>query len=769
MEGLSWSCQLAVTPPNRAQKLVGDKITLPQSALEQILAAVRNIPSSTPENPLSPDVDSEASPLGPSNNNDSRQRELPHPLTFRLVNPGNGRAIYSGIREFSANENEISVSPFLLQSLGIEESDFDIEPDSSSQDKLPIVTVHVVQLPKGSYVRLRPLEAGYDVEDWKALLERQLRDNYTTLSVGEVVSVLASRNEVMQFLVDKVLPKGNAVCIVDTDLAVDIEPLDEDQARESLKRQLAKNRRAPEYTGQSSAGGTIANGQEVCDQVLPGDYVDYELKSWDRGNPLALELSADDDKEMDVDLFASPFSARQRARPRDDQHVWGEFSHYLPKIIEINPTNVEMRHADCLYISVHAPPLGLAELNNGSIEASHPQPIPFRLRVTTSLKATGTAEEENLGQDAHSNDETQCKNCQQWVPKATMVLHENFCLRNNILCPKCQKVFHKRSSEWENHWHCTQDDAYGTGASSKARHDTVFHSTHTCRECQYVSRSLPDLAQHRTTVCPEKLILCSFCHLVVPQKGESDPEVLDPEVVLSNLTPHELVDGGRTTECHLCHKIVRLRDMNTHLRHHELDRVSRPSPQICLNANCCRTINGPNLNQPPRNPTNDTLGLCKVCFGPLYVDVYDPEGKALRRRIERRYLSQMLTGCGNSWCLNEYCKSGRTNLNISGGATLTSKDISPIIKPLIEGISIEPTMVNISPLYFCTDQVIQTRKKLAEALASESAEDTTSYSEIYEVEWCMAAIEAASGDVIKAREWLHDWAPKKGETFGSSS
>ncbi len=36
--------------------------------------------------------------------------------------------------------------------------------------------------------------------------------------------------------------------------------------------------------------------------------------------------------------------------------------------------------------------------------------------------------------------------------------------------------------------------------------------------------SLPELARHRTTICPGKLILCQFCHLEVPQEG--DP--LDP-------------------------------------------------------------------------------------------------------------------------------------------------------------------------------------------------------------------------------------------------
>ena len=34
-----------------------------------------------------------------------------------------------------------------------------------------------------------------------------------------------------------------------------------------------------------------------------------------------------------------------------------------------------------------------------------------------------------------------CTNCKQDIPESKMFLHEGFCLRNNKLCPKCNKVF----------------------------------------------------------------------------------------------------------------------------------------------------------------------------------------------------------------------------------------------------------------------------------------------------------------------------------------
>ncbi|PGH28507.1 hypothetical protein GX50_08755 [[Emmonsia] crescens] len=803
---LKWTAQFAVTPPTRTKKLPGDKILLPPSALEQLLAAAPITPvASAHTHALTPQFD----PFNPHTFAAERrarelladrQQQLPHPLTFRIVNPSNGRVVHAGIREFSAQENEVGLSAFLRESLGLDDVDFPsagkgvVSGEESPSDvdmlesgdvnisnlpKGPLVTIHAKQLPKGSYVRLRPLEAGYDPEDWKALLERYLRENFTTLTLGEFLLVPGGRNEMFRFLVDKVKPEGDGICIVDTDLEVDIEALNEEQARETLKRRLEKASRAPGTKEGSSIGGNLTQGQEVGGQVLPGDYVDYELNDWDRGQPLDVEIDVADD--ADVDLFISPFSTRQRNRPRDDEHVFGDFSSFSPKRICLQPTNIELQDAESIYISVHAYSDDTPNSNDATSKIA--TPLKFRLRTKRVLTGEPSAPTE---EDEHDSDDTQCKNCHQWIPKRTLFLHENFCLRNNILCPKCENVFQKRSPEWENHWHCPHDSSYGNDLSSQLKHSNIFHSSHPCPNCPFTATSLPILAHHRTTTCPAKPILCQFCHLIVPQQGEADPDMHDPEVLLSGLTPHELADGGRTTECHLCNKIIRLKDMKTHLRHHDLDRLSRPAPRVCRNRNCGRTLQGSSSSSTisNHNNNNDTLGLCTMCFGPLYADVYDPEGKALRRRIERRYLTQMLKGCGKGWCLNPYCKTGRTNTTTTcsdnGGevaATLTSKEISAMIKPLIDAIGIGPaattaTTMNSPPFYFCTDEKSQQRRKLAELLAAETETEAGTSASVnekgYDVAWCIAAVEAGAGDVGRAREWLRNWAPGKGERVALS-
>lgn len=752
---LRWSSQFTVTPPQRTPKLPGDKIILPQSALEQLLAAaplqeVSPQGTSTPPRPYTSTFD----PFNPHTfaaethareRALDRQHHLPHPLTFRIVNPLNNRVIYAGIREFSATDNEVCLSGVLRDALGIDDAR-PAEADDATGPP-PTVTVHAQQLPKGTYVRLRPLEAGYDPEDWKALLERHLRDNYTTLTTGEVLDVSGGREESFRFLVDKVEPEGDGICVVDTDLEVDIVALTEEQARETLRKRLEKASRAPGTMTGSSIGGVLSVGEEVAGQVVPGEYVDYEVQKWVRDGPVSVEVEGVEDAE--VYLFVSPLSARQRSRPRDDEHVFGEFSSRASKRISIRPTNVELEGAEALYIAVHAP-----SASDDTTEST--SPVRYTLRVGTASDEEQTTE---TG-ETHDPEDVQCKNCLQWVPQRTLMLHENFCLRNNVVCTQCHNVFQKRSPEWQNHWHCPHDSSYGNDDASRQRHDTVFHTQRSCPACGVSTNGLPQLARHRTTDCPSKPILCQFCHLVVPQKSETDPDLHDPEVLVSGLTPHELVDGGRTTECHLCNKIIRLRDMKTHLRHHDLERLSRPTPRVCLNQNCGRTLDGRGA-QSVVSPGTDTLGLCSICFGPLYVDTYDPEGKALRRRIERRYLSQMMTGCGKPWCQNEYCKNGRV---ARGGAdaapSASAANILASIRPLVSAVIIHGDVPNSAPFYFCADQAGQQRRVLAEMIA---AEDAAAGGKSYDLPWCVAAVEATGGDISKAREWLENWAPAKGE------
>ncbi|CAF9934383.1 hypothetical protein IMSHALPRED_009687 [Imshaugia aleurites] len=774
---LKWSTQFDVLPPEATPSLRGDKIILPPSALEQLLSAATVTVSSIgqpatasfdPYNPYSFAAERQA-----REHLTEQQQNLPHPLTFRLVNPANGRIVFAGIREFSAAENAVGLSSFLRQSLGFGGSksrEDGKDPENATESNgsgtqemngaLPRLTVHVQEIPKGTYVKLRPLEAGYDPEDWKALLEQYLRDNYTTLTNGEVLAIPAGK-DFFRFLVDGLKPNEEAISLVDTDIEVDIEPLNEEQARETLQKLVQKSKKAPGTTEGSSAGGKINYDTNEAGQVRPGEYVDYSLEQWDRAVDLEFELTALE-IDKDIDLFVTPFGAKHRGKPREDDHVFGDFSTRSTKRVKIRHTNAELESAEALWVSVR----GYEEHDQ---DAQGQAPLAYSLRVSPVNDVSASSQAHSIGEESLGPDDERCNNCHQAVPRRTMFLHQNFCLRNNILCPHCHLVYQKSSSEWKNHWHCPHDSSHGNKLSSHTKHDALMHTSRSCPSCAYEAANTPDLAHHRTTICPGKLILCQFCHLQVPQQGSDDPSPDSAEVILSGLTPHELSDGARTTECHICSKIVRLRDMSTHLKHHDLQRLSRSKPRICRNVNCGRTLDGVSKGGEVRvQGLRNELGVCDACFGPLYVTMYDPDGKALRRRVERKYLTQLLTGCGQPWCKNEYCKTGRKNLGMTPeGQAISSKEALSMIKPILEALKDGKV-----PVHFCTDEASQKRRVLAEMVAAEGnaggkgkgrERDGFVEGSGYQLEWSVAALEVAGGDLDKARGWLRDFAPTRAE------
>ena len=769
---LKWTAQLQVIP-SKPGRLNGDKIILPQQALQQLLDAVTTLIPVNVGLPRLMNGFSSAHPytsltgIGSSSPAFERQQQLPHPLTFRLVNPDNGNVVYAGVREFSAPDGQIEVSPFLYEALGLKSLNstkkvIDLDDDSEEAiDNESKVTIHAQTLAKGSYVRFRPLEAGYDPADWKALLERYMRDTFTTITKGEVLAV-PSGSEVYRFLVDKVEPEGEAICIVDTDLEVDIEALNEEQARETLKRRLDKSKKSVINENESSPGGDLLEGQAQHGQVAVGSYVDYTFKEWDRSKNIEVEVESED---AVVDVLVSPFSTHQRSKPREDEHVFSDFSDRPSKRIRIGYTNSEVTNAKALCISIHG--------YEATADHETVSPTP-NLKYTISVASLGKSDEApDTHQQATNADETQCSNCHQFVPQRTLFLHQNFCLRNNVSCKHCSNVFLKSSEAWKYHWHCPEDDMYGSSQGFKEKHNALHHTKTSCPLCSAIVPSTVALAHHRTTTCPAKPILCQFCHLVVPQYNPSTESLGpdDPEILFSGMTPHEYSDGARTTECHLCNKILRLRDMSVHLRNHDLERLSRSAPRLCRNINCGQTVDIVYPNGDMRRASDQTmkdhLGLCETCFGPLYNSSFDPDGRALKRRTERRYLTQLVTGCGKAWCMNDFCATGRQNLfNTKTDESIGVKQQIPLEKLTIKSATslIKPEIADLqsdSPLHFCVNEKSQERRRLATFLEVQNDWDGK---QGWDLPWCVAALEVShENNANRAGEWLRNWAPRRGE------
>jgi len=697
---LPWSTRLTISPhASTPVSLAGDKILLPQSALEQLIRAAEQIPATAES-----ERDPWARPQAP------RDALLPHPMIVKLLHRATGVSVFAVPREFSAAEGEIVVSSFLRGALGLGEEGATVDVEAAS-------------LSKGTKVRLRPLEAGYDDEDWKPILERYIRERFATVAEGMVLEVPrgVGKRGTWRFLVDQALP-GGAVCVVDTDLEVVIEPLDEEQARETLKRRLQKK----------SSGGKVRLEQTVEGEVAAGDEHFYELENWDRTRPLEIVLDADDLVEgEDVDVFVT--TDRQHHKPRLEEHVWADIGTTFQKRIQITPRNIELIDAKTLHIGIRGwkDPAEEAETLETAI------PRRYTLFITQTEISNPSTDTTGTSSAAPSPDHKQCKNCTQWIPSRTFFLHDSFCLRNNVHCPLCNSVF-KRGTE-AFHWHCPDCNAHGNHPSSRIKHTLTTHTPHPCLGCPYIASSVRDLASHRTTVCPEKLILCPFCHLLVPQEGTEHPSA---EQILTGLSHHELQCGARTTECNLCGRRTRLRDMAVHLKNHDLQRLSRPLPMICANPLCYRSPAAiPNL-----------LGLCDVCFGPLYTPTHDPTGAALQNRVERKLLRQFLAGCGKSWCRSPLCKSGRRNLEVTNEKVGT-KEAMPLIKTRLAGGEV--------PL--CVDERTARRRDMAEALEIQSVADSGVGKGGYALQFCCRAVEAANGDLEGARKWLEREGVRAGE------
>lgn len=252
---------------------------------------------------------------------------------------------------------------------------------------------------------------------------------------------------------------------------------------------------------------------------------------------------------------------------------------------------------------------------------------PFQVEAMES-KATGPKE-----------GSKPCDNCKAWIPIATLNMHTAFCLRNNILCPNCLLVFKK--SEFNNHWHCEMMDCNYVGhVRGKEKHHKTVHIPKSCDCGSFYF--LNDIANHRRTDCPERKIICGFCHLFVRAGPRSN---LAKDIYLgTGLSEHESVCGSRTITCVMCQKQVQLKEIQIHAKLHSFTEKVTALPKICYNVNCSNTLQSTSL-----------LNLCESCSEPL------SDHSIIPQKLIQTYHLQLTKGCEQTFCRNEKCYSGLKN------------------------------------------------------------------------------------------------------------
>ncbi len=618
-------------------------------------------------------------------------KSLPHPLIFRLSTPSN--QCYAGVREFISSEGEIELPGLLADKLGILK-------DAMST---PVIVQLVNEVKSAKTLVLTP-EMVYSQftsdQDWKWFLEAKLTSLYTTLTQGDdlIIKDDSSSLQIYKLKVSKTSP-GRTVCIIDTDIDLDITPLNNEMAE---RLSAGKAKRDVEFLAvkvDDVATASVENSQKLLINITPNI------------QQHGLTISADVDFAISGNRLISQDLFLKSTLSKGD------------KELIINAGNKLLDGANIYVI-----PMG-----REFVEAK------FKI-CSADRKIVEVHNEDSEGTTSHDSSYVQCAYCKSWILKRSQLMHENFCRRNNIPCDKgCGRVFLRKIPE--THWHCCS--TYGDSTESLRLHKEYCHEGPvTCPKCDEKFSNKQELCRHRDMECPKSLHECRFCHLIVP-RGEQTPET-----GLLGMSAHEFTCGAKTTECRNCGKVIRRMDMESHHRLHELDRVSRSEPIVCSNQNCTRIIS--------QTGAQNVLGLCNVCFGPLYSSAYDPKHVKLRSRLERKYIIQMQHGCGNNWCDNTFCRSSKRfawkNIQLSDIIKFVRSDLVP------------RDVGEHREYKFCVDETITRQKHLEETLLEDP--DFSEYGKGWICEGLnsvSAGEENANRIVPKLRGWLMKYGVKKSE------
>lgn len=132
---------------------------------------------------------------------------ISYPMLFELNNPNAARKTHCGVQEFVAEEGTCYLPYWLMNHLCLKEGD--------------LVRVTNTSLPKGSYVKLKPVNKDFlKIHNPRAVLENTLR-NFATLTVGDCV-VINYNNVSYEIEIVQCKP-SNAISIIETDVNVDFD------------------------------------------------------------------------------------------------------------------------------------------------------------------------------------------------------------------------------------------------------------------------------------------------------------------------------------------------------------------------------------------------------------------------------------------------------------------------------------------------------------------------------------------------------------------
>lgn len=605
---------------------------------------------------------------------------LPHPLVFRL-----GGKILVGVKEFTAPDLTIEVPLEVFDKL-----------------QAPTVAFELVSIEKATFLQCQPAQFYPHVINWKYYLESFLSTHYTTLSKGQVFGFHdANAGTDISMLVKDA--NADAVVVIDADIALDVVPLNDIMAAQQLAQdaKISSLENIPRLEKLASLSITPFS-QGFAPAIFKVNL---------RATPeFTVHVSSPDIFNVDLICGLDKFLSLEN---------------FIDSTMAQDATDLDRK-----FLSIGSTPIITHALQSApSDEPCWLYLICFAWEHTAEVDLQ-IGDQVGLDTANTSGDLVKCGNCQKLIPTQSFRLHEAFCLRNNIRC-SCGDVFQKQIPAV--HWHCEKcQHGHGISSLHKLKHERLFHSEpYICHKCDdpTLYPSLEELVtSHQSQLCAGKLHECRFCHLILTQ-GQATPED-----EFQHLTHHESDCGSKTTECYECGRVVRNRDLASHLRIHEMNKKDMSSIEVtlCTNKVCVNIIT---------DEEND-LGLCSACYGPLYLALLDTTHKKLQSRIERRYVLQLTKGCGHVWCRNPECATGKGAMDFKQAISYVPELLAAVAVPLLPINENKPRPAK-NTFWFCVSESAELKRSYIEQVVSEGE---------YSANVLYKAVSAAGTE--GAREWL---------------
>ena len=342
---------------------------------------------------------------------------------------------HGGVLEFTAGEGSVELPPHVWSNLF-----------SSDVVEVPLVDVCYISLPKGTYAKLQPEGMGFsDIPNHRAVLETSLR-KHATLSQGDIITVnygeLCYKLRVLQ------LKPAASVSVLETDIEVDV--VGSDSVLDSNKNQHVLT---PLVLGKAESG-TVEEGMFNYYKFSIEDNISEIITSGSMNIEVKVEA---DTSDGDTDIYVS---RHPLVFPTQHRHEWS--SHEMGSKVLIldqkDPTLVACTYSIGVF--------GFKGLT--------------KYHISVALRDNNT---QRVGDNAKTSsqvvDSVECRNCRRFISKPSIMIHEAYCVRHNVLCQHdgCGVVL--RKEEAGSHAHCSKcGKAFQQEEIQK--HMKVFHDPLNC-------------------------------------------------------------------------------------------------------------------------------------------------------------------------------------------------------------------------------------------------------------------------------------------------